>query len=101
MDEVGTLDLEPVRAALGEARPPFNGMHPGAPEVTVAARGVADVIAAVGFARDNGLELAVRGGGHSIAGLSSITGGVSVWKPYAATDDEYTKRLAPVATAAR
>jgi FAD/FMN-containing dehydrogenase len=76
VDHVGTLDLEPVRAALGEARPPFNGMHPGAPEVTVAARGVADVIAAVGFARDNGLELAVRGGGHSIAGLSSITGGV-------------------------
>jgi hypothetical protein len=37
VDDVGTLDLEPVRAALGEASPAIDAMHAGAPEVTVVA----------------------------------------------------------------
>jgi FAD/FMN-containing dehydrogenase len=51
-------------------------MHPSSPGVTVCCSGTADVIAGVNFAREHGLALAVRGGGHSIAGLSSIDGGV-------------------------
>src|SRR5690606_6482790 len=38
----------------------------------------ADVIAAVGFGRDNGLPIAVRGGGHNGAGLGSVDAGIVV-----------------------
>ena len=40
--------------------------------------GTADVVAAVNFARAEGLAVAVRGGGHSIAGLSAIDGGMLI-----------------------
>jgi len=59
-------------------RPPYNAMHPGKPALVVQANGTADVISAVNFARDNGLIVAVRGGGHSVAGLSSVDGGILI-----------------------
>jgi FAD/FMN-containing dehydrogenase len=48
------------------------------PAVIVGCTGAADVIAAVGFARSNDLEVAVRGGGHSIAGFSSCDDGIVI-----------------------
>ena len=57
-------------------RSAYNAMHPGKPALVVRASGTADVISAVNFARDNRLLLAVRGGGHSVAGLSSVDGGL-------------------------
>jgi FAD/FMN-containing dehydrogenase len=54
----------------------FNAMHPSDPAVTISCSGAADVIAGVKFAREQRLPLAVRGGGHSVAGLSSVSGGV-------------------------
>lgn len=57
-------------------RAAYNAMHPGKPALVVQANGTADVIGAVNFARDNGLIVAVRGGGHSVAGLSSVDGGL-------------------------
>ena len=59
-------------------RPVYNAMHPGRPGLVVRATGVADVVDAVNFARDHGLLVAVRGGGHSVAGLSSIDGGLLI-----------------------
>jgi FAD binding domain/Berberine and berberine like len=63
---------------VAEVRAPFNAMHPGAPKLTVECSGTADVVDAVNFARENELAVAVRGGGHSIAGLSSINGGMLI-----------------------
>jgi FAD binding domain len=82
----GTLNgaLDDLRATVrGEVnapdvRPVFNAMHRGQPAVTISCTGTADVIEAVNFAREQNLPVAVRGGGHSIAGLSSTDGGVLI-----------------------
>jgi FAD/FMN-containing dehydrogenase len=49
--------------------------HPGA---VVRCRGAADIIRAVRFAREHGLLLAVRGGGHNIAGNAVCEGGLLI-----------------------
>jgi FAD/FMN-containing dehydrogenase len=53
----------------------FDERRPG---LIVRASGAADVIAAVGFARSNDLEIAVRGGGHSVAGFSTCDDGIVI-----------------------
>src|SRR6266516_4411145 len=50
------------------ARTTFNGLIDRRPEVIVRPLDVDDVVSAVSFARDEGLPIAVRGGGHSVAG---------------------------------
>lgn len=66
---------EPAEA---EVRPPYNLMHQGRPGLTVRCRGTADVAAAVKFASGRDLLVAVRGGGHSLAGLSTVEGGLLI-----------------------
>jgi FAD/FMN-containing dehydrogenase len=61
-----------------EVRPAFNAMYPGRPAAVVRAAGTADVADAVNFAREQGLLVAVRGGGHSVAGLSSVDSGLLI-----------------------
>src|SRR3954466_11591804 len=57
----------------------WNGAHDGRrPALVVRCSGAADVIAAVGFARSNDLPIAVRGGGHSIAGFSTCDDGIVI-----------------------
>jgi FAD/FMN-containing dehydrogenase len=56
----------------------FNGMHDKRPAVIARCRSAADVVAAVGFAREQRLEIAVRSGGHSVAGLSVCEGGMLI-----------------------
>jgi len=46
------------------------------PAVIARCTGAADVIACVRFARDHDIVVAVRGGGHSVAGKSVCDGGI-------------------------
>jgi FAD/FMN-containing dehydrogenase len=62
--------------AYDSVRPLFNLMHRGEPALVVRCTGTADVVAAVNFAQHRDLLLAVRGGGHSVAGLSTCDGGM-------------------------
>jgi FAD/FMN-containing dehydrogenase len=70
--------LTPSDPGYGEVRAEFNAMHSGRPALIVSCSGTADVVDAVDFAREQALLVAVRGGGHSIAGLSSIDGGMLI-----------------------
>ena len=56
----------------------WNGMINRRPSVIVRCHGVADVIAAVNFARHHGLLVAVRGGGHGVAGHAVCDGGMMI-----------------------
>jgi FAD/FMN-containing dehydrogenase len=69
----------PGDGGYAEAARVWNGAHDGQhPAIIVRCAGTADVIAAVGFARSNGLTIAVRGGGHSVAGFSTSDGGIVI-----------------------
>jgi UDP-N-acetylenolpyruvoylglucosamine reductase len=80
--------LEPLRAQLrgslclsgdhgyDEARTLWNAMINRRPGVVIRAAGAGDVIRAVNFAREHGLVLAIRGGGHNIAGNAACDGGL-------------------------
>ncbi len=59
-------------------KPIYNAMHRHHPTLIVRCMGTADVADAVKFARGHGLLVAVRGGGHSVAGHSSCDGGMVI-----------------------
>jgi hypothetical protein len=61
-----------------EARALYNGMIDKRPKVIARCTDAADVMAAVNYARENGLLLAIRGGGHSGPGLGSCDGGLVI-----------------------
>jgi FAD/FMN-containing dehydrogenase len=60
--------LLPGEAGYDDARAVWNGMHDKHPALIVQPSGVADVITAVNFAREHDLLLAIKGGGHNVAG---------------------------------
>jgi FAD/FMN-containing dehydrogenase len=60
------------------ARKVYNGMIDRHPRAIVRAADVADVIAAVHFARDSGLDLSVRGGAHSVPGFGTNDEGLVI-----------------------
>jgi FAD/FMN-containing dehydrogenase len=61
-----------------EVRLIWNGMHDKRPALIARCTGVADVIEAVNFAREHHLLVAVRGGGHNVAGSASCDGGIMI-----------------------
>ena len=61
-----------------QARTIWNAMIDRRPGLAVRCAGAADVVRAVGFAREHGLLLAVRGGGHNIAGNAVCEGGLLI-----------------------
>ncbi len=70
--------LLPADPGYDAARAIWNGMINRRPGVIVRCTGTADVIEAVKFAREHGLLVSVRAGGHNIAGLSIAEGGVMI-----------------------
>jgi FAD/FMN-containing dehydrogenase len=73
----GTL-LTPDDAGYEDARAIFNSMIEKRPAVIAQCSSADDVIAALRRARERGLEVAVRSGGHSVAGNSLIEGGMTI-----------------------
>ncbi len=69
--QTGDPDYEPARRL-------YNGMIDKHPRLIVRCGNVADVIRAVHFAREQGLPLAVRGGGHNGAGLGGCDDGLVI-----------------------
>jgi FAD/FMN-containing dehydrogenase len=61
-----------------DARAIFNSMIAKRPAAIAQCKGADNVRAALAFARENGLEVAVRGGGHSVAGACLTDGGLTI-----------------------
>jgi len=70
--------IDPSHPEYEEARKVFNGMIDRHPRLIARCRDVADVIASVNFARDNGLTLAVRGGSHNVTGFGTVDDGLVI-----------------------
>jgi FAD/FMN-containing dehydrogenase len=68
--------LAPADADYDEARRVWNGMIDKHPRLIVQASGVDDVAPAIAFARETGLPLAIRGGGHNVAGNGTVDDGI-------------------------
>jgi FAD/FMN-containing dehydrogenase len=70
--------IRPGVPAYQQARAVYNGSIDRHPALIVQPTGAADVRDAVGFARQQRLPLAVRCGGHQVAGLGTVDGGVLI-----------------------
>lgn len=65
-------------ADYDDARMLYNGMIDKRPRLIARCADVADVIAAVNFARDAGVRIAIRGGGHNGPGFASVDDGIMI-----------------------
>jgi FAD/FMN-containing dehydrogenase len=70
--------LLPDNPRYEEARRVWNGMIDRRPAAIARVRSTEDVVAAVNFGREHGLEIAVRGGGHNAAGLAVVDNGLVI-----------------------
>ena len=70
--------IERGQPGYAEARAIWNGQVERQPALIARCRGVADVIAAVRFAREHDLLVAVRGGGHAVAGHALCDDGIVI-----------------------
>lgn len=70
--------LQPSDPGYEEARKVHNGLIDKRPALIARCRGVADIADAVKLGRELNLEVAVRGGGHNVAGRATIDDGLMI-----------------------
>ncbi len=70
--------LLPADAGYDEARTIFNAMIDKRPALIARCADASDVARAIGWARKQGLEIAIRGGGHSVAGKALVDNGLVI-----------------------
>lgn len=70
--------LKPTDPGYDEARRVHNGLIDKRPALIAQCRGIADVSDAVKLGRSMGVEVAVRGGGHNVAGRATTNGGLMI-----------------------
>jgi FAD/FMN-containing dehydrogenase len=70
--------IKPSDAEYDDARKVYNAMIDKRPALIARCADAADVIAAIGFARTHGLDVAIRGGGHNGAGLGLVDDGLAI-----------------------
>jgi FAD/FMN-containing dehydrogenase len=70
--------IQPGASNYDEARRIHNGLIDKRPALIARCRGMADIADAVRFARAHGLEIAVRGGGHNVAGRATVDDGLMI-----------------------
>jgi FAD/FMN-containing dehydrogenase len=96
------IALMPGDDGYEETRAIWNGSFDKHPAVIARCRTTADVVAVIALARERGVTLAVRGGGHSLSGLSSCDDGVmldlSLMREVLVDADARTARVQPGAT---
>ncbi len=73
----GTI-LQPGDPDYDVVRALHNGLIDKHPAVIARCRNDADIAASIAFAREHGLEIAVRGGGHNVSGRASVEGGMMI-----------------------
>lgn len=70
--------LQPTDAGYDDARRVHNGLINKRPALIAQPRNSADIADAVKLARDSGLEVAIKGGGHNVAGRGTIDNGLLI-----------------------
>ncbi len=70
--------IQPGESGYDDARRVHNGLIDKKPAVIAECRGAADIIDAVNLARAHRLEVAVRGGGHNVAGRATVDDGLMI-----------------------
>ncbi len=75
---LGGALLLPGDAGYDEARHTFNGMIDRRPALIARCAATGDVVKAVRFAREHGLIVSIRGGGHNVAGNAICEGGLMI-----------------------
>src|ERR1700755_1470263 len=70
--------IQPGDSGYERARKIWNASIDKHPGIIARCAGVADVVAAVNFARENQLLVAVRGGGHNVSGRALCDGGMGI-----------------------
>jgi hypothetical protein len=70
--------IAPEDPRYAEARKVYNGMIDRKPRLIARCADVADVMAAIGFAHNNGITVAIRGGGHNAGGLGVCDDGLVI-----------------------